>query len=94
MSLYIRGVGLPKCGSVLTIKSDGKVQLWTPGRIAFFTHPDHLSQAEEVPEHGRLIDADEYKCLLPAPIEDEYKHARQLLDEMPTVVPGDGEDAS
>ena len=38
-----------------------------------------------VPPHGRLIDADEYKKLLPS-IENEYKYARKLLDSMPTII--------
>lgn len=38
--------------------------------------------------HGRLIDADELKTLIPA-IETEYKYVHRLIDEAPTIVEAD-----
>jgi len=39
--------------------------------------------------HGDLIDRDELKIKLPAPIEDEYKTAYSIIDSMPAVINAD-----
>ena len=40
--------------------------------------------------HGRLIDAEELKILIPA-IETEYKYVHRLIDEAPTIIEADKE---
>lgn len=87
MSLYIRGVNLPERGSVLTIRSDGKVEMWAPGDLAFcgYGRQEAKAYARQLHSHGDLVDKDEYKVLLPT-IENEYKFARKLLDEILPVI--------
>ena len=36
---------------------------------------------------GDLIDRDEFRSQLPAPIEDEYKNVHKLLDNAEVVIP-------
>ena len=43
--------------------------------------------------HGRLIDADELKILIPA-IETEYKYVHRLIDEAPTIIEADKAEGS
>ncbi len=40
-------------------------------------------------QHGDLIDRDELKTQLPAPIEDEYKAVYRIIDSMPSVIEAD-----
>lgn len=57
------------------IKDVNKVESWCPLR--------------PLPKgHGRLIDADELKILIPT-IETEYKYVHSLIDEAPTIIETD-----
>lgn len=49
-----------------------------------------ITDGTPLPEgHGRLIDADELKILIPA-IETEYKYVHRLIDEAPTIIDAEG----
>lgn len=78
MSILIEGMKMPagEDEGLLIAVYDGKAYQVGTGR---------MYNAIEIPTHGRLIDADEYKKWLPS-IENEYKYARKLLDSMPTII--------
>ncbi len=43
-----------------------------------------------IPPHGRLIDADALKIMMPT-IGDEYLYAREMIEEAPTIIPAEEE---
>lgn len=43
-----------------------------------------------VPPHGRLIDADALKIMMPT-IGDEYLYAREMIEEAPTIIEAEEE---
>lgn len=94
MSVYIKGIDVPKEGTVIVIDSTG--QVWSnewPTRG--YTRIDG-AKAVPVPEHGRLIDAD----ALIAWFEEWYDpnadleicHVIDILDDnsvTPTIIPAE-----
>ena len=55
-----------------------------PGYAQTDCRPDWCPLRPISEEHGRLIDADELKVMVPS-IEDEYKYVHKLIDQAPTV---------
>ena len=46
-----------------------------------------FQSAKVIPEDcGDLIDRDEFRSQLPAPIEDEYKYVHKLLDNVEAII--------
>ena len=80
MGVYIKGMEMPneRESFTITVKYNG---------LVFDTETGiQIAEAQEVPPHGRLIDADEYK--------QEMKDCRmafwdEVLDSMPTVIPAE-----
>ena len=82
MSILIKGMNLPKEEVAVIIYSDGEVR--TEGWEKY--------SAVEVPEHGRLIDADELKkngCWFPTGTWMEYAVTMSAINNAPTVIPAD-----
>lgn len=95
MSIIIKGMEMPKTGVyVLSVGNTGKDK--TIFTIAEHTHsgkiiPRHVGEAVPVPPHGRLIDADALKGMMPT-IGDEYLYAREMIEEAPTVIEEEAEE--
>lgn len=89
MSILIKGMEMPKEGTynIVHIYSDGRVSMpvWGKGmQIAQGVN------AVPVPHHGRLIDADALKIMMPT-IGDEYLYAREMIEEAPTIIEAEEE---
>ena len=86
MSILIKGMNLPKEEVAVIIYSDGEVR--TEGWEKY--------SAVEVPEHGRLIDADAFRedWLYNGANEYVYNTNSVLdsIDNEPTVIPADEEE--
>ena len=86
MSVLIRGMEMPTSCSTCFIA-------WCIGRA---NNPQVMVQRGAdcplvpVPPHGRLIDADALLFNIPAPIEDEYKYVRRIIEDAPTIIPASG----
>ena len=90
MSIIIHGMDVPKSENnpaLIWIFSDGKVWLLFSGGN---TPSAMVYKAEQLPPHGRLIDADKLKVMMPT-IGDEYLYAREMIEEAPTVIEAEGE---
>lgn len=84
MGVYIFGLDMPEEGQMLDISiyPDGKVTLF------YDLYCKQIATAYQVPEHGRLVDADALKTIL----ENSSNaltvfDAIREIDTMPTVIP-------
>ena len=84
--ILIKGMEMPKGGDIvkLYLCSDGRVVYQDCGRI-------YQRNAQELPSHGRLIDADVLKETLmksayPEQREWYFAEACQFIDEAPTII--------
>lgn len=91
MSVIIKGMSMPNDGRewIMFLRlTSGEVELFDPigeDESVFY-------EAVELPPHGKLIDADALSAKLPAPIEDEYKHVRRIIEAAPTIIPAEGKE--
>lgn len=78
------------CGASGTVFNDGYASVTG--------HKDHIDPFKArldncplvpVPPHGRLGDLDALLFNIPAPIEDEYKYVRRIIEETPTIIPAE-----
>ena len=87
MGVYIRGMEMPKEREsfTLTIKYNG---------LVFDTETGiQVAEAQEVPHHGRLIDADALKWNYIRIRDDGIKEFSQYgIDRAPTIIPAIEED--
>lgn len=89
MSVLIKGMEMPKAGNWKTIRIyyDGTcVEPNWQGDCRYMQG----CEAVFVPPHGRLIDADELKIMMPT-IGDEYLYAREMIEEAPTIIEAEEE---
>lgn len=89
MSILIKGMKMSKDGRLLiSIHPDGCVyrSVYDMG----FEKVDCV-KAKELPPHGRLIDADALKVMMPT-IGDEYLYAREMIEEAPTIIEEEAEE--
>lgn len=86
-ALLIKGLGLPEegCHHTLSIYDDGSVEIGSKNSY----------RAIELPQYGRLIDADRLKQVMVAAMENDkgnpfykmmYSYVIQVLAESPTVL--------
>ena len=87
MSILIKGIKMPKDGSyIFSFASDenGQNTLFLMIEYASFKLIEHGGVADEIPPHGRLIDAD---ALLEHLGDTEYKGAvKRVLMQAPTII--------
>jgi len=93
MGIYIKGMEMPKEGArAFTI-------VFSDGKAAISVEPFEWHEVIPVPDHGRLIDADDkinqLKTLIeqvPRPFQEVlYQYAIDLLERCPTVIPASEE---
>ena len=93
MSVIIRGMDMPEncwdcpCSHDLWCNVCGK-------DVSHVTEYGNEARDEDcplfpVPEHGRLIDADEFTALMFA---DPYQDFVHIIEQMPTIIPEDKEE--
>lgn len=88
MSIYIKGIDMPKDGSekCIVIRSDGTITSLVGIKLDYAT-------ARQVSPHGRLVDADAYekKLYKMVSVEDMsgIEKAIDDLEEMPTIIVAD-----
>ena len=100
MSFIVRGTKIPvSCDSCPLMRwndygPDGELQ-YCNRLNAICKHEEGQRDADcplgELPPHGRLIDADALKAMMPD-IGDEYLYARDLIDEAPTIIEAEVEE--
>lgn len=84
MSIIIHGMDMPKNEELwIRVQPDGKIVSQTGYVI-------EDASAKQIPPHGRLIDADALKVLMPD-IGDEYLYARDMIEEAPTIMEAEEE---
>lgn len=83
MSVLIKGMEMPKEGTVIAIYK-------LKGKYYASVHGTELCPIIPIPPHGRLIDADALKIMMPT-IEDEYLYAREMIEEAPTIIEAEEE---
>lgn len=83
MSVLIKGMEMPKEGTVIAIYK-------LKGKHYASVHGTELCPLVSVPPHGRLIDADALKIMMPT-IGDEYLYAREMIEEAPTIIEAEEE---
>ena len=91
MSIYIKGMEMPRIGESVTIYPDGRVV-----RYDTYNGGTIRGEAIPVPPHGRLIDADaELKKLNRICLPDDLSYtighdiAKQFLRDATTIIPAD-----
>ena len=83
--VYIKGMEIPKSGGI-------SVYIWSSGTV---DSANGIYKAISVPDHGRLIDADELKMEERwwdnDYAEDGYDHVIEIkdLENAPTIIPAD-----
>lgn len=85
--IYIQGMDKPHDeNDSIHILRDGTAVVYRTGSIDFY-------KAIPVPDHGRLIDADEipYKKIMLEDDEFYYGVTMPYIDRMPTIIPADKE---
>ena len=90
MSLYIPNVKLPLDGKLrITVYPNGRAYISTDDGVTCTT-PSAIVDAIEVPEHGRLVDADvlETQLVIDFDIDDHILIADDLY-AAPTIIPAD-----
>ncbi len=84
--IYITGMEMPKDGFItITVTSDGRVvgnSKKESGKFEYLDNED-IAKAVPVPDHGRLIDADDFFREFPELIPYEFAS--------PTIIPADKE---
>lgn len=90
MSVLIRGIEMPTGHPLwIVVHSDGTVEANEVSASRPVGWQTIRNAAVPVPPHGRLIDANELLFNIPAPIEDEYKYVRRIINDAPTVIPAE-----
>ena len=90
MSIYIKNLNKPVGDEVIVLMPDGAALL------KGYPQPLETMEIIEVPQHGRLIDADALIVdLMDRGIEglqtDDFCEVQQAIDNAPTVIPADKE---
>ena len=93
MGVYIKGMEMPNRGHTTTITIVGSGQAY----VEYFDCRPHVEETIEytavpVPQHGRLIDADEFFKALT--MDDcvsilEAMHIQSILSDVPTIIPAE-----
>ena len=97
MSILIKGMEMPKegCKDCLLVKRKGVFDICpflkreVDGNVERGGKP-LACPLVSVPPHGRLIDADALKIMMPT-IGDEYLYAREMIEEAPTIIEAEEE---
>ena len=91
MSIIIKGLDMPSNGAerCIVIRSDGTVRTFVGAEIP--------ATAEQLPPHGRLIDADALIVdLMDRGVEglqtDDWHEVQQAVEDAPTIIEAEGED--
>ena len=85
MSILIKGMEMPKEGTVIAIYK-------LNGQFYATMHGTELCPIVLVPPHGDLIDAEEQMRLMRAceyDTYDDYNRAYDMLDNAPTIIPAE-----
>lgn len=85
ISIIIKGMKMPKNEELwIRVQPDGSIVSQTGYIIKG-------ASAKLVSQHGRLIDADALKVMMPT-IGDEYLYAREMIEEAPTIIEEEDEE--
>jgi len=88
--IYIRNMEMPQAGELTIVYPDGGAFLFHMKDVAVSNFPYKKGEATPLPDHGRLIDGDEFykdinESLL---LTDGFKETFNLwYDEQETVIP-------
>lgn len=89
MSILIKGMKMPEPGK----SYDARLTVNRDGTALFYLYSEYgVHPAKEIPPHGDLIDAEEQQRLMQSSeydTYDDYSRAFDMLDNAPTVIPGD-----
>lgn len=88
MGVYINGMKMPAGRPIcIVIDSAGQVRRYDLNNDKYADN--ELFEANYIPSHGRLIDADERIKKIPLISYEIYENFRTLLESAPTVIPAD-----